>query len=297
MFGSNSAGPPYASCWHVRRGLQCFRPRWGCVLLAAQVSLGAVLAEDFTCKNVCDVALQSRSDGIASKTQQVELLSQFTDRTERTVLGNEVDSLQQSRKPLLNGGGSTMLNSRSVIDSLIVRDGTQAINVQNSCDDEGLLETQSSSDHVLDTRGTTVGEASDNSQRNQSSKMEFLDIRPRTIAFNGHATKLVPKSALPSCDDLSEYMMDLSQANELPRVDEGHFKLSLRDFCRATQFVHGPLYFENRKLEYQSAFSNRGSKFDAADAGLHFIWNAVALPLHVLQQPPCVPVPSGCISR
>jgi hypothetical protein len=126
---------------------------------------------------------------------------------------------------------------------------------------------------------------------------QWLDIRPRTIASVGETSKLFRKEELPGYETRTEFEDNDSDSGPSQAVDYYRFDLRLRDFCRVTRFCHGPLYFENRLMESQGVSPGQCCCPPAVYAGAHFIWSAATLPLHVLRQPPCNSVCSGCQCR
>lgn len=120
----------------------------------------------------------------------------------------------------------------------------------------------------------------------------WLDIRPRTLATADEPSVLV------ATEDVPPHRLSSSTAKEMKICLESPVRtdLSLSDFCEASRFQHGPLYFENKKMERQGVSGKPTCPPFLAASG-DFVWRLASTPWLVCKQPPGSSVLSGCLEK
>lgn len=120
----------------------------------------------------------------------------------------------------------------------------------------------------------------------------WLDIRPRTLATADEPSVLVPTEDVPP----HRLSSTTAKKEEICLKSPVRTDLSLSDFCEASRFQHGPLYFENKKMERQGVSGKPTCPPFLAASG-DFVWRLASTPWQVCKQPPGSSVLSGCLEK
>ena len=273
-----------------------------CLMFGLAFSVGNLSAEDHRRKKDADAngrTLKVKGEGSGEKVTSVDpiflsgmqaISNVAQDQVGRRVRrkpfrGTSCDDLYFSMSP--NGDGD--LQSVS-IEQLAVPLRPRRDDALRQVE---FIGAEQSSDALADVQTKTIHSF----DADHHADYQWLDIRPRTIASQGETSKLVQKEDLPGNETLTKRGDNARDARHSPEGDYHQLEFRLTDFCRATRFCHGPLYFENHLMESQGVSPGHGCCPPAVYAGAHFIWSAATLPLHVLKRSPCNSVSSGCQYR